>query len=87
MVIVTAHADATEIDVNGVIDATTGICYIGKASKLFDGRWLCLANVGGALCRVEVSVRPAVHVDVDPGDEDDRGPRDIRLDRDLGRIF
>ena len=85
MVIVTANADATEIDVDGVFDESTGIRYIGKAMKDFDGRWLCLADVGGALCRVEVSVRPTIHVNGDPGDEDDRGPRDMKRDRDLGR--
>lgn len=87
MVTVTVCADATEIDINGVIDETTGIRYIGKAAKGFDGRWLCLADVCGALCRVEVSVIPTIHVNSDPGDEDDRGPRDIKRDQDLGRIF
>ena len=83
MVNVTANADATEIDVDGVVDETTGIRYIGKATKTFGGRWRCLANVGGALCLVELTVRPAVHVDGDPGDEDDRFARKLRLERDL----
>ena len=85
MVNATAAADATEIDVDGLVDESTGIRYIGKAMKIFDDRWLCLANIGGALCRVELTVRPAVHVDSDPGDEDDRGPRRRNLERDLGR--
>ena len=85
MVEVTANADATEIDVDGVVDETTGIQYIGKATKTFGGRWRCLANVGGALCLVELTVKPTVHVDRDPGDEDDRAPRDVRRDRDLER--
>ena len=85
MVIVTAAADATEIDVDGIVDESTGISYIGKATKTFDDRWLCLANIGGAPCRVELIVHPAIHVNSDPGDEDDRGPRRRKLERDLGR--
>jgi len=75
MLNVTADANATEIDVDGLVDESTGICYVGKAMKTFDDRWLCLANVGGALCRVELTVRPTIHVNTDPGDEDDCGPR------------
>ena len=85
MVNATAEADATEIDVDGLVDESTGIRYIGKATKIFGGRWRCLANVGGALCLVELTVRPAVNVDGDPGDEDDRAPRDVLRDRDLMR--
>ena len=85
MLNVTANADATEIDVDGFFDESTGISYIGKAMKTFDDRWLCLANIGGALCRVELSIRPSVHVDADPGDADDCGPRRRKLERDLGR--
>ena len=85
MVEVTATADATEIDVDGLIDETTNIRYIGKAMKTFEGRWLCLAQVGMALCRVEVTVKPTVNIDMDPGDEDDRGAKRGRLERDLGR--
>ena len=85
MVTVTASADTAEIDVDGLVDESTGISYIGKATKTFGGRWLCLANIGGALCRVELTVRPTVHVDGDPGDEDDRAARDVRRDRDLER--
>lgn len=32
------------------------IQYIGEAVQQFDGTWRCLANVGGALCVVEVSI-------------------------------
>lgn len=85
MLNVTANADATEIDVDGLFDESTGIRYIGKATKTFDDRWLCLANIGGALCRVEVTVSPTIHINTDPGDEDDRGPRNMKRDRDLGR--
>jgi hypothetical protein len=44
-----------EIDVDGHVDAK-GIRYIGKAVKMPSGVWLCLADVGGALCRVEVRI-------------------------------
>jgi len=80
-----ANANATEIDVDGMIDEATGIRYLGKATKTFDGHWLCLADVGGSLCRVELTVRPSVIIDADTGDEDDRGDRDRRRDRDLLR--
>jgi len=85
MIEITANADATVIDVDGMIDEATGVRYIGKATKTFDGHWLCLADVGGSLCRVELTVRPAIIVDADTGDEDDRGERDRRRDRDLLR--
>lgn len=74
-VFVTTSVDATEIDVHDIVDESTGIRYIGKAKRGFDGRWVCLAEVGGALCRVEVRVTPTVNVDGDPGDEDDRADR------------
>jgi hypothetical protein len=83
MVEVTARPAATEIDVDGLVDEAHNIRYLGKATRGFDGRWRCLADVGGALCLVEVTVRPIVHIDVDPGDEDDRTARDVRRDRDL----
>lgn len=85
MVIVTADVDATEIDVDGLVDESTGIRYLGSARRDLDGRWRCLANVGDALCLVEVTIRPTVHVGGDPGDEDDHGDRTARLDRDLAR--
>jgi hypothetical protein len=81
---VTANVDATEVDVDGLVDETVGVRYLGRATRGFDGRWTCLAAVGGALCRVEVTVRPTVHVGGDPGDEDDRAARGARLSRDLG---
>jgi hypothetical protein len=87
MMTVTGDQEATEIDVDGIFDESAGVRYIGKATKTFGGRWLCLANVGGALCRVELTVKPTVHVDGDPGDEDDRWARDLRIERDLGRTI
>ena len=83
MVTIEAAPDATEIDLNNVVDELKGIRYIGKATRCFGGQWRCMAAVGNALCLVEVTVRPTVHVGADPGDEDDRGPRDARLERDL----
>lgn len=84
MIEVSANADATEIDVDGLVDEATGVKYIGTATRTFEGRWLCLAQVGRALCRVELTVRPSVHVNGDPGDEDDRAAKRSRLERDLG---
>lgn len=51
-----------EVDLDGHIDAK-GIQYIGKASRQPDGTWLCLANVGGALCRVEVKLSREIMTD------------------------
>lgn len=47
--------DPTEIDIDGRVD-DRGIMYIGKARLQPDGTWRVLANVGGALCLVEVSL-------------------------------
>lgn len=44
-----------EIDVNGVVDRL-GVEFIGKARLQPDGTWRAAANVGGALCIVEVLV-------------------------------
>lgn len=44
------------IDLDGVYDAKSGILYIGDARRQDDGTWLVLANVGGALCIVEVTI-------------------------------
>lgn len=46
-----------EVDVDGRVDDRLGIQYFGKAGLQPDGTWRCLANVGGALCVVEVSIR------------------------------
>lgn len=45
-----------EVDVDGQMDEKTGIQYIGKAILQSNGLFRCLANVGGALCVVEVRV-------------------------------
>lgn len=44
------------VDVNGMLDPEGQISYIGKAHRQLDGKWRCLANVGGALCLVEVRI-------------------------------
>jgi hypothetical protein len=44
-----------EVDVDGRTDAK-GVVFIGKAKQQSDGTWRCLANVGGALCIVEVKI-------------------------------
>jgi len=50
-----------EVDVDGLLDPrsteTSFIQYIGKAHEQLDGTWRCLANVHGALCRVEVKIK------------------------------
>jgi hypothetical protein len=45
----------TEINVDGMHDAK-GVRFLGKATLMGDGTWRCLADVGGALCRVEVKI-------------------------------
>lgn len=44
-----------EIDIDGHVDAK-GILYMGKALKMPNGMYRCLANVGGALCVVECRI-------------------------------
>lgn len=45
----------SEIDLDNHVD-DKGIRYIGKAWRQPDGSWRCLAEVGGALCLVEVKI-------------------------------
>jgi len=53
-------ATPDEIDLNGRTDAKDeGIEYLGTAKRQADGKYHALANVHGALCTVEVSVRPS----------------------------
>lgn len=85
MIELVAPADADEIDLDGVVDEKIGVRYLGKARRVFGGQWRCLADVGGALCVVEVTVRPTVHVGRDSGDEDDAGDKRAALDHDLAR--
>lgn len=49
-----------QVDVEGrycETDRYGDIKMLGKAALQPDGKWRCLANVGGALCLVEVSLR------------------------------
>ena len=48
-----------ELNVDGMRDPNHDITYIGKATKMEDGTWRCLAKVEGALCLVEVNIRPS----------------------------
>jgi hypothetical protein len=43
------------VDLDGHVDEK-GIQYIGNASRQPNGKWICLANVEGNLCRVEVII-------------------------------
>lgn len=46
------------VDVDGLCDSRTSrIRYIGRATLQENGRFICLADVDGCLCRVEVSLR------------------------------
>lgn len=49
-----------EIDVNGIKDPNHDITYMGKAVKMEDGTWRCLANVEGSLCLVEIIIKPSI---------------------------
>ena len=44
-----------EIDVQGMVNKK-GVKFIGKAKRHENGTWTCLADVGGALCVVEVRI-------------------------------
>lgn len=45
------------IDVDGHLDRTRSIRYLGRAQRQPDGTWRCLADVHGALCLVEVTIQ------------------------------
>lgn len=45
-----------EIDLTDLIDAR-GVRYLGKATRQSPGVYCCIADVGGALCVVEVTVK------------------------------
>jgi hypothetical protein len=52
------EVELTEIDLDGRIDEK-GIRFFGKATRRADGKWVCLADVGGALCLVEIRIQYA----------------------------
>lgn len=56
------------VDVDGMTDPKYGeqIRYMGKANHVFDDVYWCLAIVGGALCAVEVTIRPHDHLPPSP---------------------
>lgn len=49
--------DDAEEDIDGRVDKKFGIRYIGKARLQQNGKWRCLADINGALCLVEISLR------------------------------
>jgi len=53
------EVEITEIDLDGRIDEK-GVRYLGKATRRRDGQWVCLADVDGYLCMVEIRVRPVL---------------------------
>lgn len=50
----------TELNITGMVDEKKNIRYISNAFLQADGKWLALADVEGALCRVEVKISPSV---------------------------
>lgn len=53
-----ARAMPMEVDLDGHVDAR-GVKYLGKALRQPDGLYICLADVNGCLCRVEVRITPS----------------------------
>lgn len=49
-------APATTVDVDGKVVPTPygDVVLVGKATRTNDGMWVCLANVHGSLCRVQL---------------------------------
>lgn len=61
------------VDVEGMTDPVRGesVRYMGKATHVFDDVYWCLAVVGGALCVVEVTIRPHDQVPPSPAERVD----------------
>ena len=74
MIKVEARSDADEINVDNMVDEVTGIRYIGTARRGLDFRWRCLAEVGNALCLVELTVHPTDGATPAPHCGQDRRP-------------
>jgi len=54
-----AKPTGKEINIDGRVDSNNAnIKYLGSALEMDDGTWRCCANVGGALCLVEVILTP-----------------------------
>jgi hypothetical protein len=45
-----------EVEVDGIVDEKRNIRYWGKATLRPNGKWVCLADVAGCLCIVEVKI-------------------------------
>lgn len=56
--LVTINKHPHEVDVDEIVDER-GIQYFGKAVLQEDGKFRCLAAVGGCLCLVEVRITTA----------------------------
>jgi len=50
------EVEMKELNMDECIDEK-GIRYIGLATKRPNGQWVCLADVEGCLCLVEVKIR------------------------------
>jgi len=50
------EVELTELNLDGMIDEK-GVRYLGSATRRPDGKWVCLAEVNGCLCLVEVKLR------------------------------
>lgn len=61
------------VDVDGMTDPVRGegVRYMGKATHVFDDVYWCLAAVSGALCVVEVTIRPHDQVPPSPAERID----------------
>jgi hypothetical protein len=51
------EVEMTELNLDGMID-DNGVRYIGSAMRRPSGQWVCLADVNGCLCLVELKLRP-----------------------------
>jgi len=45
-----------ELNLDGLVDEEKGVRYIGQATRRPNGQWVCLADVMGCLCLVELRV-------------------------------
>jgi len=51
-----------EISVDGYVDETKDVKYMGVAVHVFDDVYRCIAIISGCMCVVEVKIRPHDHV-------------------------
>lgn len=57
--VIANEPEPEEIKMDGVVDEERGIHYWGIATRQENGKYRCLANVGGCLCLVELIATPA----------------------------